>query len=58
MSHATQPAFIHKGTWDEKSRANPAIKWMEDFTVNKFDTKDYAKCAEGTVRFTAICLTS
>ena len=58
MSSATQPAYIHNGSWDEKSRTNPAMKWLEDFTVNDFDTKDWAKCAQATVRCTAIFFTS
>jgi hypothetical protein len=25
---------IHKGTWDDETRQHPAMKWMEDFTIN------------------------
>jgi hypothetical protein len=32
-SFATQPAFIHFGTWDDQSRKHPAMKWMEDYTI-------------------------
>jgi hypothetical protein len=58
MSSATQPAFIHNGSWDEKSRAHPVMKFLEDFTVNDFDNKDWAKCAQATVRGISICFTS
>lgn len=34
MSFPTQPAFIHVGTWDDKTRKHPAMKWMEDYTLN------------------------
>ncbi|KIW11210.1 hypothetical protein PV08_10510 [Exophiala spinifera] len=30
----TKPAFIHRGTWDDETRAHPAMKWMEEFTLN------------------------
>lgn len=32
-SFPTQPAFIHVGTWDDKTRKHPAMKWMEDYTL-------------------------
>ncbi|KIW69665.1 hypothetical protein PV04_05529 [Phialophora macrospora] len=34
MSVPTQPAFIHVGTWDDETRKHPAMKWMEDYTLN------------------------
>ena len=34
MSFPTQPAFIHMGTWDDETRKHPAMKWMEDYTLN------------------------
>lgn len=34
MSVPTQPAFIHVGTWDDETRKHPAMKWMEEFTLN------------------------
>lgn len=34
MSFPTQPAFIHSGTWDDVTRRHPAMKWMEDYTLN------------------------
>jgi hypothetical protein len=34
MSVPTRPAFIHVGTWDDETRKHPAMKWMEDYTLN------------------------
>lgn len=34
MSFPTQPAFVHTGTWDDETRKHPAMKWMEDYTLN------------------------
>ncbi|KAH7067199.1 hypothetical protein FB567DRAFT_634795 [Paraphoma chrysanthemicola] len=32
MSYPTKQAFTHVGSWDDKSRAHPAMKWMENYT--------------------------
>lgn len=34
MSFPTKPAFVHVGTWDDETRKHPAMKWMEDYTLN------------------------
>jgi len=42
MSSApTQPAFVHHGTWDNTTRKHPAMKWMEQYTLD-FDTNDFS----------------
>jgi hypothetical protein len=28
MSFPTKPALVHYGTWDDETRAHPAMKWM------------------------------
>ncbi|KAF3038963.1 hypothetical protein E8E12_001185 [Didymella heteroderae] len=38
MSFQTKPAFVHFGTWDDETRAHPAMKWMEQYTYS-FDGK-------------------
>ncbi|KAF3037728.1 hypothetical protein E8E11_005283 [Didymella keratinophila] len=38
MSFPTKPAFVHYGTWDDETRAHPAMKWMEQYT-NQVDAK-------------------
>ncbi|CAO2655021.1 Nn.00g117540.m01.CDS01 [Neocucurbitaria sp. VM-36] len=38
MSFPTQPAYVHYGTWDEKSRQHECMKWMEQYT-NAVDRK-------------------
>jgi hypothetical protein len=40
-SVATKPAFIHHGTWDETTRKHPAMKWMEQETLD-FDTHNFS----------------
>jgi len=32
MSVPTVPTFIHTGTWDDQTRAHPAMAWMESYT--------------------------
>ncbi|KAH7392327.1 hypothetical protein DE146DRAFT_790847 [Phaeosphaeria sp. MPI-PUGE-AT-0046c] len=39
MSYPTKPAFIHVGTWDDRTRAHPVMKWMENYTVEIVDKK-------------------
>jgi hypothetical protein len=34
MSVPTTPAFVHAGTWDDETRKHPAMKWMEEYTIN------------------------
>ncbi|KAJ4368431.1 hypothetical protein N0V83_006788 [Neocucurbitaria cava] len=38
MSFPTQPAYVHYGTWDDKSRQHEYMKWMEQYT-NAVDRK-------------------
>lgn len=33
MPASTQPAFVHHGDWDDHTRSNPAMKWMEQYTI-------------------------
>ncbi|KAF2629221.1 hypothetical protein BU25DRAFT_409129 [Macroventuria anomochaeta] len=40
MSVPTRPAFVHYGTWDDETRAHPAMKWMEQYTLT-YDSKAY-----------------
>jgi hypothetical protein len=37
----TTPAFVHHSTWDDTSRKHPAMKWMEDYTLD-FDTHNFS----------------
>lgn len=30
-------AYVHFGTWDDETRAHPAMKWMEDYTRHQVD---------------------
>jgi hypothetical protein len=39
-SFTTTPAFIHYGTWDDITRAHPAMKWLEDF-VRAWDSREW-----------------
>jgi len=45
MSYPRTQAFIHNGYWDEETRAHPAMKWMEAYTLDMeshtFDPKWY-----------------
>jgi hypothetical protein len=34
MSFPTTPAFVHVGTWNDETRKHPAMKWMEEYTLN------------------------
>ncbi|KAJ4344576.1 uncharacterized protein N0V89_012320 [Didymosphaeria variabile] len=34
MSVPTTPAFVHVGAWDDETRKHPAMKWMEEYTLN------------------------
>lgn len=43
MSIPTTPAFIHVGTWDDETRKHPAMKWMEDFTLEFNKRVDWDK---------------
>jgi hypothetical protein len=40
-SVATEPAFVHHGTWDDTTRKHPAMKWMEDYALD-FDTHSFS----------------
>lgn len=37
----TTPAFVHHSTWDDTTRKHPAMKWMEDYTLD-FDTHSFS----------------
>lgn len=41
MSYPTQPVFIHQGTWDNETRAHPAMAFMEKYTVHIIDTRSW-----------------
>jgi len=41
MSYST-PAFVSYGTWGPETRKNPAMKWMEDYTVNVIDKQQWS----------------
>ncbi|KAF1846460.1 uncharacterized protein K460DRAFT_377656 [Cucurbitaria berberidis CBS 394.84] len=38
MSFQTQPAYVHYGTWDYKTRQHECMNWMERYT-NAVDSK-------------------
>lgn len=42
MSFKTQPAFFFDGDFGPESRSHPAIKWMEDYTVNTIDAQKWS----------------
>jgi len=41
MSYTTKPTFVYNGGWSDETRAHPAMKWMEDYTVNVVDAKNF-----------------
>jgi hypothetical protein len=41
MSYPTTPAFVHYGDWSDATRANPCLKWMEDYTTQMFDKRKF-----------------
>ncbi|OCK75302.1 hypothetical protein K432DRAFT_362330 [Lepidopterella palustris CBS 459.81] len=41
MSFPTKPTFVYSGTWSAESRAHPAMKWMENYTINVIDAKKF-----------------
>ena len=45
MSYPTQPAFIHHGGWNEKTRSVPGLKHLEDYTKGAIDTRGFANGA-------------
>ncbi|KIY02563.1 uncharacterized protein Z520_01028 [Fonsecaea multimorphosa CBS 102226] len=43
MSYPTKPAFVHVGTWDDETRKHPAMKWMEQYTIEFNKRGDWSK---------------
>ncbi|OQU95184.1 hypothetical protein CLAIMM_01428 [Cladophialophora immunda] len=43
MSYPTRPAFVHLGTWDDETRKHPAMKWMEEYTINFNKREDWSQ---------------
>jgi len=42
MSYPTKPCFVHYGGWDDETRKHPAMKWMEDYTINCIDARAFS----------------
>ena len=45
MSFPTQNAFVHTGDWDDETRKQPAMKWMEQYTRTQIDGRGFMKGA-------------
>ncbi|OCL07283.1 hypothetical protein AOQ84DRAFT_355054 [Glonium stellatum] len=41
MSHTIKPTFVYNGGWSDETRTHPAMKWMENYTVNVVDAKKF-----------------
>lgn len=39
QSDTTVKAYVHFGTWDDTTRAHPAMKWMEEYTRRQVDDR-------------------
>ena len=36
-------AFVHDGPWDNETRDHPAMKWMEEYTTQVVDGREFMK---------------
>ena len=40
---ANETVQVHSGPWDAETREHPAMKWLEDYTVNCIDSRAFDK---------------